>query len=323
MSEDKVTYQDFYNIKLKKFYEYVTAVMHDFAFSIHRAIREEDGKRRIELWRSSKNENESAMVWMELAKNEDALDRYVSTDVLRTMNEEGLTKLFFFTNTDLDPDTRDVLDGKNHYIFTPADIIETIDALDMKKISKVVKKRKNVKIASGYLHIRNHLKQHPPHGKKVFIKTSTLSEMADHYNQMVRQVLNDIDRLDDINNLPQETKDRFKRIQAKFLPEVRKTLYFKFTERFDFLGGAIYGALENLVVYIGALIEMEAEEDMHKYREKIEGHLETLKNVDEQLEEFYTEQTGKAEKLSYRLLYISIGIIVFMFAFFLIVKFKS
>lgn len=323
MSEDKVTYQDFYNIKLKKFYEYVTMVMHDFVFAVHRTLKEEDGKRRIELWRSSKNDAEAAMVWIELAKNEDPLDRYVSTDVLRTMNEEGLTKLFFFTNADLDPDTRDVLDGKNHYIFTPSDIIETLDALDMKKTSKVVKKRKKVKIASGFLHIRNHLKQHPPKGKKVFIKTSTLSDMADHYNQMVRQVLNDIDRIDDNNNIPQETKDKFKRIQAKLLPELRKTLFFKFTERFDFMGVAIYGSLESLIVYIGALVEMEAEEDMHVYRDKIEGHLETLKSIDAQVDEFYSEQTFKAEKLSYKLLYISIAVISFMVAFFFIVKFRS
>lgn len=323
MSEDKITFQDFYNIKLKKFYEYVTTVMHDFVFAVHRTLKEEDGKRRIELWRSSKNEAEGAMVWIELAKNDDPLDRYVATDVLRTMNEEGLTKLFFFTNADLDPDTRDVLDGKNHYIFTPSDIIETIEALDLKKTTKTVKKRKHVKISSGYLQLRNHLKQHPPHGKKVFVNTSTLSDMADHYIQMVRQVLNDIDRIDDINEIPAETKEKFKRIQAKLLPELRKTLYFKFTERFDFLGIAIYSALENLVVYIGAVIEMEAEEDMHKYRDKIEIHLETLRGIDAQVEEFYADQTAKAEKLSYRLLYISIVIIVFMAAFFLIVRFKS
>ncbi|MGE4318291.1 MAG: hypothetical protein AB7E96_05240 [Deferribacterales bacterium] len=327
MSEDNnnepLSFQDFYNIKLKRFYEFVTEVMHDFTFAVHRTIKEEDNKRRIELWKSSRNEAESAMVWIELVKNEENVDRYVSTDVLRTMNEEGLTKLFFFSNTDLDKDTRDVLDGKNHYIFTPSDIMETIDALERKKTVKVVKKRKQVKIPSGFLHIRNHLKQHPPQGKKVFVNTSTISAMSEHYIDMVRQVVNEIDRIDDINNMPQELKDKFKRVQAKLLPEMRKTLYFKFTDRFEYLSHTIYSIIENLIVYIGAIIEMEAEEDLHKYRDKIEEHLETLRQTDERLEEFYAEQMNKAESLSYKLLYYSIAVIVFMTVFYIIMRLKK
>jgi hypothetical protein len=322
-SEQKITYQDFYNIKLNKFYEYVTEVMHDFTFTVHRSIKEEDAKRRIELWRSSKSE-ESAMVWIELARGGDEIDRYVSSDVLRTMNEEGLTKLFFFTNATLQDDTKDILDGKNHYIFTPADIIETLEALELKKMTvKPVKKRKTVKIASGFFQIRNYLKQHPPKGKKVFVNTSTLSDMCDHYVVMTRQILNDIDRVDDINNMSQELKDRFKRVQAKLLPEMRKTLFYKFTERFDYLAQSIYNIQEALIIYIGALVEMESEDELNNCREKIEREMAVLKEIDEKLEEFYKEQMDKAENLSYRLLYVSAGIIVFMAAFFIIMMFKK
>jgi len=326
MSEDndkKITYQDFYNIKLNRFYEFVTEVMHDFTFTVHRSIKEEENKRRIELWRSSKSE-ESAMVWIEIAKGDEHIDRYVSSDVLRTMNEEGLTKLFFFTNTDLEDDTRDILDGRNHYIFTPADIIETLEALDMKKmVTRPVKKRKTVKIASGYFAIRNYLKQHPPKGKKVFVNTSTLSDMCDHYVVMTRQILNDIDRIDDINNMSQELKDRFKRVQTKLLPELRKTLYYKFTDRFDYLAQCIYNIQESMIIYIGALVEMESEEELNNSRDRIEKELAILKEIDVKLEEFYKEQMSKAENLSYRLLYISIGVIVFMAAFFGIMMLKK
>ncbi|MCD8553907.1 hypothetical protein [Seleniivibrio sp.] len=327
MSEDndeqKITYQDFFNIKLNKFYEFVTEVMHDFTFTVHRSIKDEEGKRRIELWRSSKSE-ESAMVWIEIARNGEDIDRYVSSDVLRTMNEEGLTKLFFFTNSNLDEDTRDILDGKNHYIFTPADIIETLEALDMKRITvKPVKKRKTVKIASGFFQIRNYLKQNPPKGKKVFVNTSTLSDMCDHYVVMTRQILNDVDRVDDINNMSPELKDRFKRVQTKLLPELRKTLFYKFTDRFDYLAQSIYNIQESLIIYIGALVEMESEEELNNCREKIEKELNVLKEIDGKLEEFYKEQMDKAESLSYRLLYTSIGIIVFMAVFFGIMMLKK
>lgn len=325
MSEDNnsLNYQDFYNIKLKNFYEYVTDVMHDFTFSVHRTIKEEEGRRRIELWRSSKNDAESAMIWIELVKNDEPIDRYVSTDVLRTMNEEGLTKLFFFTNTDIDDDTRDVLDGKNHYIFTPKDMLETLQALDLKQTTKVVKKRKTVKIASGYLIIRNDLKQNPPKGKKVFINTSTISDMAEHYVRMARQVLNDIDRIDDINNISQEMKEKFKRVQSKLLPELRKTLYFQFTDRFEYMATSIYTIIESLIVYIGAIIEMESEDEMHDCRDKIENNVSLLLGTDEKLEAFYSEQMEKAESQSYRLLYVSIAIIVFMLAFYGIMMLKK
>jgi methyl-accepting chemotaxis protein len=319
MSENsQLSYQEFYNIKLKKFYEYVTDVMHDFSYAVHRTIREEENRRRIEIWRSSKNENNSALIWIELAKGDAELDPYVATDILRTMNEEGMYKLFFFTNTDINEDTQDVLDGKNHYIFTPKDIIETMDALEMKKVSKMAKKRKNVKVPSGYIIIRNHLKQNPPKGKKIFINTSTLSDMAENYIHMARQTFGEVDRLDDINNLSQETKDRFKTIQLKLLPELRKTLYFKFTERFNDLTTSIYNIVQNLIVYIGALIEMESEEEMSKARDAVEDELEKLRNIDAQLEEFYEEQMKKTERLSYNLLYVSIGVIVFMVVFYLI-----
>lgn len=310
--EDKISYQEFYNIKLSKFYEHVTDVMHDFSYAIHRNLKEEDNRRRVEIWRSSKNENISALIWLELVKGDALIDNYIATDILRTMNEEGLTKLFFFTNTDLSADTKEVLDGKDHYIFTPKDIIETISALEVKRMSNSVKKRKTVKVTSGMIVIRNYLKTNPPKGRRVFINTSTLSEMASNYIHLAKETFNEIDRIDDINNLTPETKERFKHLQTKLLPELRKTLYFKFTERFNDLSQTVYNIVQNLIIYIGALIEMESEEQMNKARDGVENDLDVLRGIDEKLETFYLEQMKKTEKLSYNLLYISIGLIAFM-----------
>jgi len=319
MSEEtKLTYQSFYNITLKKFYEYVTDIMHDFSYAIHRSLKEEDNRRRVELWRSSKNDNMNAMIWIEVVKGGAEIDSYIATDVLRTMNDEGMTKLFFFTNSDITADTKDVLDGKDHYVFTPKDIMETIEALEVKKLNKNVKKRKNVKMTSGKVVIRNYLKNNPPKGKKVFINTSTLSDLAENYIHLAKETFNEVDRIDDINDMTQDAKDRFRRLQTKLLPELRKTLYYKFTDRFDHLSQTIYNIVQNLVIYLGALIEMESEEQMNKARDNVENELDVLRSIDDKLEEFYQEQMKKTEKLSYNLLYISIGIIAFMSVFYII-----
>ncbi|ADD69606.1 hypothetical protein Dacet_2856 [Denitrovibrio acetiphilus DSM 12809] len=317
-SDNKITYQDFFNIKLKKFYEYVTDVMHDFSYAIHRNLKEDENKRRVEIWRSSKNENVNALIWLEIVKGGAEIDHYIATDVLRTMNEEGMLKLFFFTNADISADMKDVLDGKDHYVFTPKDIIETIEALELKKLSGSGKKRKNVKVPSGRLVIRNYLKNHQLKGKKVFVNTSTLSDLAENYLHLARETFNEVDRIDDINNLTPEVKDRFRNLQTKLLPELRKTLYFRFTERFSYLSQTIYNIVQNLVMYIGSLIEMESEEQMNKARDVVENELDVLRNIDEKLEEFYTEQMKKTVRLSYNLLYISIAIISFMIVFYLI-----
>lgn len=315
---DKMSYQDFYNITVKKFYEHVTDVMHDFSYAIHRSLKEEDNRRRVEIWRSSKNENISALIWIDVVKGGTEIDHYIATDVLRTMNEEGITRLFFFTNTDIDDETKDVLDGKDHYVFTPTDIIQTIEALEVKKLSKSAKKRKHVKVPSGRVAIRNYLKNNPPKGRRVFVNTSALSDMADNYIHLARETFNEVDRVDDINDMSQEVKDRFRRLQTKLLPELRKTLYFKFTERFDYLSQTIYNIVQNLVMYLGSLIEMESEEQLNTARDNVETELDVLRGIDEKIEEFYIEQTRKTQRMSYNLLYISIGIIAFMTVLYII-----
>ncbi len=175
-----------------------------------------------------------------------------------------------------------------------------------------------MKVTSGIVVIRNYLKTHPPKGRRVFINTSTLSDMASNYIHLAKETFNEIDRIDDINNLSVETKERFKHLQTKLLPELRKTLYFKFTDRFDYLSQVVYNIVQNLIIYIGALIEMESEEQMNKARDTVENELDTLRGIDEKLEEFYLEQMKKTERLSYNLLYISIGIIAFMIVLYII-----
>ncbi len=117
--------------------------------------------------------------------------------------------------------------------------------------------------------------------------------MASNYIHLAKETFNEIDRIDDINNLSVETKERFKHLQTKLLPELRKTLYFKFTDRFDYLSQVVYNIVQNLIIYIGALIEMESEEQMNKARDTVENELDTLRGIDEKLEEFYLEQMKK------------------------------
>ncbi len=88
-SERKARYEQLYNIKLTEFYNFVSEVMGDFNYSLHRTVKDIENKRRIEIWSYQSREDQSAVVWIEVVKPGEILDPYITTDVLRTMNEIG------------------------------------------------------------------------------------------------------------------------------------------------------------------------------------------------------------------------------------------
>ena len=89
-SERKARYEQLYNIKLTEFYNFVSEVMGDFNYSIHRTVKDIENKRRIEIWAYQSREDQSAVVWIEVVKPGEVLDPYITTDVLRTMNDENV-----------------------------------------------------------------------------------------------------------------------------------------------------------------------------------------------------------------------------------------
>lgn len=96
--ERKNRYEALYNIKLSELYQFVTEVMIDFGYSLYRTVKEVEGRRRAETWVYNNKEDQKAIVWIEVLKPNESLDPFLTTDVLRAMNEENITRLFFFTN---------------------------------------------------------------------------------------------------------------------------------------------------------------------------------------------------------------------------------
>ncbi|QAR34342.1 hypothetical protein EP073_13285 [Geovibrio thiophilus] len=319
MSEDdNIKYEDFYNISLKNFYEMVTEILHDFHFAVHRSVFDGQGKRRIEIWRSSKDENDNALVWLEVIDGEKDIDPYISTDVLRTMNEENVIKLFFFTNGSLEKKEKEVLDGREHYIFTPTDIMETINALDKKKKYKHQKKRKPKGVPSGYTVLKNYLKNRQTERGLVTVPTSKVTMIAEKYTKMARSILDEVDRMEDINNITPDIRDKFKKIQHDILPEVLKVSVFNFTDKFTDVKTRLFSLLQYLLIYIGAVIEYESEDEMKRSREQVELELQYLEGLETSVDEYKVTLMERAQKIAWKLLYMSIAVIVFFGSFFLL-----
>jgi len=315
---DGIRYEDFYNISLKNFYELITEILHDFHFAVHRSVFDGQGKRRIEIWRSSKDENDNALVWIEIVEGEKELDPYISTDVLRTMNEENVIKLFFFTNGSLEKKEKEVLDGRDHYIFTPTDIMETINALEKKKKYKHQKKRKSKGVPSGYTVLKNYLKARQTERGTVTVPTSKVTMVTEKYTKLARGILEEIDLLEDINNITPEIREKFKKIQHDILPEVLKVSVFKFTDKFTDVKTRLFSLLQYLLIYIGAVVEYESEDEMKRSREQVELDLEYLEGMESNVDEYKVTLMERAQKIAWKLLYMSLAIIAFFSVFFLI-----
>lgn len=304
-ADRKVRYEQLYNIKLTEFYNFVSEVMSDFSYSLHRTVKDLENKRRIESWAYQSREDQCAVVWIEVLKPGESLDPYITTDVLRTMNDENVTRLFFFTNGQMAPEEKEVLEGSNHFIFGTDEIVETLIAIDMKRSIKVVRKRKKVQVPSAMVLIKNFLKANRVTRREIKLKTSAVPELAGQYYKLIRRVLNEIDRIPDINDIPPQTRERLKKIQYDLLPELLKTPYYTFTYQFVYLRNALFSLIEYTIVYIGNVIEYESEDDMKKNREVIEEIMSKLDSVDDQIANYKSDLMFTSEKLSLKVIVYS------------------
>lgn len=301
-SERKARYEQLYNIKLTDFYNFVSEVMGDFNYSLHRTVKDIESKRRIEIWAYQSREDQAAVVWIEVVKPGEIVDPYITTDVLRTMNDENVTRLFFFTNGQMGVEEKEVLEGSNHFVFGTDEIVETLIAIDMKRSIKVVRKRKKVQVPSAMVLIKNFLKANKVTRREIRLKTSAVPELASQYYKLIRRVLNEIDRIPDINDIPAQSRERLKKIQYDLLPELLKTPYYTFTYQFAYLRNALFSLIEYTIVYIGNIIEYEAEDDLKKNREVIEEIMSKLDNVDEEVSNYKSDLMFTSEKIALKLI---------------------
>ncbi len=307
-----IEFENFFNIRVNEFYPYVTEIMQDFGYQFHNSIRDIDNKRRIEVWQAKQKDSDSALVWIELVKDGDDVPIVIGTDVLRTMNEHGLEKLFFFTNGTLNDEVLDIIKGDNHIIFTPEDIIETVNIINEKnlKTEEPKPKRKNVKVPSGFILLRNYLKDNKPPTEKIYIETSKISLIVNNILSQLKSISEYIDALEDIDNLSEEDQKKIKKLQFGLLPELLKTSSLLFTEKFMYVRDELFNAIKECIIFLGAIVEMESLDIVEKHKSQMLDSIEILKHVDDDIKEFKNELVQQANNYSINLIVFSIFVIL-------------
>ncbi|MBZ4672632.1 MAG: hypothetical protein JG762_862 [Deferribacteraceae bacterium] len=310
-TNETLDFEKFYNIGISDFYELAASIMDDFNFIFHRNIKELPEKRRVELWLSKKNESDKALVWIEITNSGSDISKDVPIEVLRAMNDENLTKLFFFTNGGISEDNLDILDGKNHFIFTPSEIIETVSVIKAKSENKETRvKRKKVKVPSGFILIKNYLESHKQEIKHIVLKLEHISSYANKTLIKVEQTLKTLDSIEDINKISVEERDKLKKLQYALLPELVKISSVQLPPEVDQAKEILFDTLKNCILYIGALAEYEAEEDVEKYKNNLITNLDNLKQIDEIVDTYKKRQIKNTYISSTKLIAISIIIIL-------------
>lgn len=303
---------------MSNFYEYVATILGDFGYTFHRSIKELPEKRRVELWKSNKNDTDQAIVWVEITNSGTDITKDVPIEVLRIMNEENLTKLFFFTNGGIKKDELETLDGKEHFIFTPSEIIESVDLIKARDNKTETKpKRKKVKVPSGFILIKNYLTNHKKDIKNIPVKIEQIHQFADIIIKQIEKIYNSLNNIKDINNISLEERDIFKKTQYSVLPELIKITSLQMPDEVQHIKELLFDAVKNLIVYIGTIIEYEAEEDVQKYKEELENNLKELKDIENVINEYKKKQIKIAFKKSIVLIIISVTVLVISYIFYI------
>ncbi|MCD8491566.1 MAG: hypothetical protein LRY51_06520 [Geovibrio sp.] len=76
--------------------------------------------------------------------------------------------------------------------------------------------------------------------------------------------------------------------------------------------------MQYLLIYVGAVIEYESEDEMKRSREQVELDLQFLESLEGSVDEYKVSLMERAQKIAWKLLYMSIAVIVFFASFFLI-----
>lgn len=320
---EDLSFKDFVEMDISTFYDYIAHIMVDLNFSFHRAIRDVQDYRRIEVWKHQKNLDDYALVWVEIVKPGNDVTRDISYEVLRTLNDLNMLKLFFFTNGGIDDSSRDVLEDKGHFIFTPDNIIETLIAIK-KKTELVVKpkiKRKKPKTPSGFVLIKNFLKENKPKEEKTVVPMKLIPEFRDKLISQFEPIFELIKTIEDINNIDTEVRKKLKAYQFALLTDLLNISSLEFEDPFGWMKEDFFYMIQNFVLYLGALSEYELEEDMNKYLDEFQNRKNNLYRYEQIVEDMKKKNIEKIEQITKQLkklslIIIGISILAFLIVFF-------
>ncbi|BAI79921.1 conserved hypothetical protein [Deferribacter desulfuricans SSM1] len=304
--------KDLYNISIANFYDYVAEIMDDFNYSFHRALKEVPNKTRCEIWKH-KGSDDEALIWVEVVQDGGDVDSEVPVEVLRVMNENNLTTLFFFTNGHLNDEDKQIIDEEGYFIFTTDEIIETLIAIDKKKEPKKKVVRKKVKTPSGFILIRNYLRNREVPKEKNVIRINLIKSVVERYSSFYEPVKSIVDKIENFDDIPDDIRETLKKEQFKLLPNLLVVSTYTFLDRFQYLKVDLFNFVKLLIMYIGAIIEYEPMEDVEKYKSEIEKLLEKFNNIDKEIEEYKKDYIEENKKLTKNLIVSSVVIILILF----------
>jgi hypothetical protein len=317
---EKLNHEDFMGMNLSVFYEVIAEIMRDLNFSFHRAIRDVQDFRRIEVWKHVKNPDDYALVWVEIVKPGQEVARDVSYEVLRTLNELNMVKLFFFTNGSIDDDATDLIEDKGHFVFTPENIIETLLAIKKKSevIFKPKIKRKKPKIPSGFVLIRNFLKENKPNEIKTVIPMKLIPEFRNKLLERIAPIEQLVSTISDLDDINPDVRKKIKAYQFALLTDLVNIASMEFETPFEWMKEDFFYLLENYIMYLGALVEYEEIEDMERYLNEVHKRKENLFKYEDIYVKIMEQKKRELNKTMKNLFIISIAVIVISLILFII-----
>ncbi|GAB7140162.1 hypothetical protein RsTz2092_01100 [Deferribacterales bacterium RsTz2092] len=308
---------------LAELYASVVDIMTDFGYSIYKSVKEVADKRRIELWSQKKSQSPlRSLVWIEAVGETEAMNEITASDVMRVLYDEGVTELFFFANSSIGDDVKEILEGPNHYILSKDEIIETLLSIENNKaLTTVVRKRNNVRIASGLVVIKNFFKQNTFSRNPINVRMSATMPIVEQYRKMILAVIEQVDSVSDIYDVPSATMETLKHMQFDLLPEMMRTPNFVFHRQIGHVKNLLFRLIELCIIYIGNFINYESEDSLRDNRAMIEELLENIDRIGMQIATFRSDTVYYSERSAVKIIVTSLAVMFVAMMLLIVVRF--
>jgi hypothetical protein len=319
----KLTYRDFYNISIDELYVYCVTIMKSLNYVFYRRIKDTT-TRRAEIWKLFDSDEFKVMVWIEIQDPAVELSWQESADILRVMNDENVTKLFLFTNGNLDEDAKDILGDENHFIYTPRNIIEkllSLEEIEEKPVEVASKKKLKRKMPArpyGHALLIEYFKGKEKNVEKTKISLEELKVIVSYIVDNYKEVETLIKSIEDIDNIKKEEKEVLDKNRKKFLPSLYKLTLIKVEPEFNYILEELSNLIKNIIYYISAIIDYEVLENIELYKKEIAGSLAILNNLDDNIYKYLQTHVSLMSNAFERLIKYSfiLMVIIIIFAIF-------
>ncbi len=316
---EKITYERLLVISLTPFYRIASEILSYFSYTQHYNISEITGKRRVEIWANARNPDAKALVWVELVNDEGEYPPSLASEILRTMNDENVEHLFLFTNNYISASLKEILSSPTANIFSVDEITEHLMRSGTKEAG-ASRRRKGTSVPAGKVLIANFLKRTDYKRQMIKVRTSSIPELVHAYTSHVSSILETLDEVPDMEDIPSAVKDWTKKQQFNMLPELIKIPSYHFVPKFNYVQQQLFVLVHSTIIYMGNVVEYESLEDAYTNRRIIEETISVLLKVDDEVLRYKFDIMRYSERVAYRLSVVSIIVILASLIIFIALK---